>query len=228
MGRSHLEHLEDEHRLIRVRIQHHPSRAELLPALRNALKPLRTEVIEHSSEPPSPWGGYRACLTDIPACSHLLIIQDDTVPSPNFAKALKGIAKANPDTPVCLFLSKLPIEASRAAQRALKDGERYVTLSWRSFLPIVAVLWPRHKAVEFFDWTESNASLPGVRGEPRSDDAVGGRWKMVTRQTVRVCVPSIVEHPDEAPSTIGKKSARSRAPERVAALLAEDAAAYDW
>ncbi len=98
----------------------------------------------------------------------------------------------------------------------------------RSFLPIVAVLWPREKAEEFLKWTQDGALLPGVRGEPRSDDAVAGRWKMVTRQTVYACVPSIIEHPDTAESTIGKRSRNSRAAARVAAFIAEDAGAYDW
>jgi hypothetical protein len=215
--------------LILVRVQHHPSRAELLPALRNALKPLRTEVIEHSSEPPSPWGGYRRCLSDIPdAYKHLLIIQDDTKPSLKFAKALRQIARANPDVPVCLFLASIPRDASLAAQKAMRENRRYIELSWRSFLPIVAVLWPRDKAREFLQWTEDNKALPGVRGEPRSDDAVGGRWKMVTRQTIRACVPSIVEHPDEVESTIGKKPSWGTSRNRTAFLLAEDAGAFDW
>lgn len=214
--------------MIRVRIQHHPSRAELLPALRKALRPLPVEVIEHSSDPPSPWAGYRLCLEHMPACSHLLIIQDDTVPAPNFAKALRGIAKANPDTPVCLFLSRLPRDASHEAEKAMKQNRRYIQLSWRSFLPIVAVLWPREKAIEFRDWTEANGTLPGIRGEPRSDDAVAGRWKMATRQTIRACVPSIVEHPDQVVSTIGRRAAWGVDKGRVAALLADDAAAYEW
>lgn len=215
--------------MIRVRIQHHPSRAELLPALKKALRPLSVEVVTHESDPPSPWAGYRECLTNIPhACTHLLIVQDDTVPSPRFAKAVRQIAKAQPDVPVCLFLGRLPRDASVEATRALQDDRRYVRLSWRSFMPIVAVLWPRHKAEEFIEWTQTNAVMPGIRGEPRSDDAVGGRWKSVTRQTVLACVPSIIEHPDEVDSTIGKRSRHSKAAARVAALIAEDAGAYDW
>lgn len=214
--------------LILVRVQHHPSRADLLPLLLKNLKGLKTEVITHASEPPSPWAGYRECLTNIPPCTHLVVIQDDTVPAPGFAKAVRQIAKANPDTPVCLFLGRLPRDASLDAARALRDDRRYITLSWRSFLPIVAVLWPRHKAEEFLNWTQDNRAVPGIRGEPRSDDAVGGRWKMVTRQTVRACVPSIVEHPDEVDSTIGKRSTHSRAAPRRAAFIADDAGVFDW
>jgi hypothetical protein len=214
---------------IGVRIQHHPSRAELLPLLLKNLKGLTTEVVTHESDPPSPWAGYQRCLTDIPHdLTHLLIVQDDTVPSPGFVKAVRQIAKAHPDAPVCLFLGRLPRDASIEARRALADDRRYVRMPWRSFMPIVAVLWPRHKAVEFIEWTQTNAVMPGIRGEPRSDDAVAGRWKSVTRQTVLACVPSIIEHPDEADSTIGKRSRHSKAAARVAAFIAEDASAYDW
>lgn len=158
----------------------------------------------------------------------MLIVQDDTVPVSGFAKAVRQIAKAQPDTPVCLFLGRLPRDASMNARRALTDDRRYIPLAWRSFLPVVAVLWPRHKAEEFFRWTQDNIVIPGVRGDVRSDDAVGGRWKMMTRQTVYACVPSIIEHPDEVDSTIGKRSRHSKAAARTAAFIAEDAGAYDW
>lgn len=200
-----------------------------MPALKNALRPLRVEVITHESNPPSPWAGYKLCLEDIPrACTHLAILQDDTVPSPRFAKAVRQIAKTHPDVPVCLFLGGLPRDAALEAGRALTAGRRYSTLSLQSFMPIVAVLWPRHKAEEFLEWTKDNATLPGVRGEIRSDDAVAGRWKRITKQTVLTCVPSIVEHPDEVVSTIGKRSPRSKWPARKASFIAEDAGAYDW
>lgn len=185
------------------------------------------EVVTHSSSPPSPWAGYRKCLTGPPECSHLLILQDDVTVARNFAPAVETIAWANPDTPVCLFLARLPRDASAQAAKAMKQGRRYVNLNWRSFLPVVAVLWPRHKAVEFLEWAERNPQLPGQR-EPRSDDAVGGRWKMITRQTVRACVPSIVEHPDMVASTIGRTAQWGKDAGRVAFLLAADAAEFDW
>lgn len=209
---------------IHVRIQHHPSRADLIPGLLARLEPLPVEVVEHESVPPSPWAGYRQCLEDIPNVNHLLIVQDDAQPCHNFVPALEQIAEANPDAPVCLFLSKLPRDASAQAARAMKQGRRYVSISWRTFLPIVAVLWPVEKAVEFREWADATPKLPGIRGDVRSDDAVAGRWKMVTRQTVRACVPSIVEHPDEVASTIkpGQENGRT------AAFMAENALDYDW
>ena len=187
------------------------------------------EVVEHQSDPPSPWGGYRRCLDNLPESGHLVIVQDDVVPAPNFAEALGHIAAANPDIPVCLFLARLPREASVKAGHAMKQRRRYIDLSWRSFLPVVAVLWPVHKALEFRDWADTNPRFPGVGGgQPRSDDAMGGRWKMVTRQTVRATVPSIVQHPDEEPSLIGRRAMWGKDAGRVAFLLAEDAMDYDW
>ncbi len=208
-------------------MQHHPSRTQLLPPLLAALDPLPVEVVAHESDPPSPWAGYQQCLTDPPACTHLLIVQDDTVPCSNFVPALEQVAASNPDTPVCLFLSRLPRDASTDAQRAIKQNRRYITLSWRSFLPLVAVLWPAAKASEFLVWAQEHPSLPGQR-EPRSDDAMAGRWKMVTRQLVKAAVPSLVEHPDIVPSTIGRRAANGNDKGRVAALLATDGLDYRW
>lgn len=185
-------------------------------------------MIEHSSDPPSPWAGYRKCLERLPRSGHLVIVQDDTVPAANFAAAVAEIADAQPDTPVCLFLANLPRDASTKAYRAMKAKQRYVPISWRSFLPVVAVLWPVAKAREFRDWADENEQLPGTRGPARSDDALGGRWKMATRQTVVACVPSIVQHPDEEPSTIGRRAAGGGDKGRVAAIFTEDAAIFDW
>jgi hypothetical protein len=45
----------------------------------------------------------------------------------------------------------------------------------------------------------------GLFIEERSDDAMGGRWMRTTRQRVVATIPSLVEHPDDAPSTIARK-----------------------
>jgi hypothetical protein len=212
--------------LIRARIQHHPSRAHLIPDLVRGLAGLRPQVIEHSSDPPSPWAGYRKCLEKPPKCSHLLIVQDDAVLADNFVPAVKQIAEAKPDTPVCLFLGALPRDVMKKAIQAMRAETRYVPLPQRSFLPIVAVLWPREKAVEFLEWATENPKLPGQQ-EPRSDDAMGGMWKMRTRQHILVAVPSIVEHPDIERSTIGRQTQWGGKP-RSAALFSADALRYDW
>jgi hypothetical protein len=157
----------------------------------------------------------------------MLILQDDVTLAANFAASVTRIAGANPERPVCLFLARLPRDASSKAERAMKQNVRYVPISLRSFLPIVAVLWPRAKLLEFSEWADANPGLPGQR-EPRSDDAMAGRWKMLKRQHVVACVPSIVEHPDVEPSTVGRQSMWGKDRGRVAALFTDDAARYDW
>ena len=159
-----------------------------------------------------------------PDCDHLLIVQDDVVPVPGFVDVLGKIAR---DVPVCLFIARLPRDTRPRVDQARKMERRYVRLSQRSFMPVVAVLWPIEKMVEFDAWTEENSYLPGQR-EPRSDDAMAGRWKMINRQEVLACVPSIVQHPDLEPSTIGKSSMNGTDRGRMAAFLADDAREYDW
>lgn len=166
-------------------------------------------------------------MADPPDCSHLLIIQDDVEISRGFVPALKQIAEAQPNIPVCLFLARFPRDTRPRPEAAMKMGRRYVQLPRRNFLPIVAVLWPIAKLREFAEWAEENPHLMG-NSDPRSDDAMGGRWKLRTNQTVYATVPSLVEHPDREPSTIGKQAMWGKDRSRCAVFLAEDATDFDW
>ena len=201
--------------MIFCRIQHHVSRADLLPKLIADLAPLPVQVIaDNGPPPPSPWRGYQLCLQEIPECSHLLILQDDVRVCHNFTPALERIAQAKPDNPIVLFLGGLPRRTAMDALRATKRHERYVKMFIRDFVPVVAVLWPREKALHFLEWSKT-AKLPGY-SRPRSDDAIAGRWMLATRQTIYATLPSLVEHLDEVPSTIGKRAAYGRDRGRVA------------
>jgi hypothetical protein len=187
------------------------------------LEPLPVEVFTHSSTPPNPWAGYRLCLQRIPDCSHLLIVQDDTAPVPNFVPALHKIAERNVDTPVCLFLASNPRGAMARARRAMSRDQRYVALYPSPFVPIVAVLWPREKAIQFLEWTESGVTLPG-HPTPRADDSVLAAWSKKNREPFIVACPSLVEHLD-VPSVKGVRNAASA---WKAVFLAEDADQYEW
>lgn len=210
--------------LIVCRVQHHPARAHLIPALAAALEPLPVEIIIHQSSPPNPWGGYQECLRDPPDCDHLLIVQDDAAPCLNFVPALRNVTAANPENPVVLFFPPYSRE-KKAAMVAMQRGHRYITLNTVSntFVPVVAVLWPRQLAVDFYDWAQANPTLPGQR-EPRSDDAMAGQWKRKTRTEFKATIPSLVDHLGEEPSVaenIGKGV-------RTALFMAEDGLDYDW
>lgn len=189
------------------------------------------EVSSHASLPPNPWQGYRKALSGLPdADSHVCVLQDDVRVCQNFPQVIERIAAANPDVPVGLFLSRLPIRVSSLALKAAKRRECYVNAHFRTneFCPVVGVLWPIHKAREFMNWADENPRRLGHHA-PRSDDGVLGRWCAITKQTVRFTVPSLVQHPDEVKSTIGRKEHWGRDKGRVALLYCEgDPMGYDW
>ncbi len=163
-------------------------------------------VVETDFDPPSPWGGYKACLESAveSGASHTVICQDDTIPCLNLPRAVERIAEVIPDHPVCLYLGCLPPQ-KRPALEAGAQGKCFVELINRSFMPVVAVLWPREKAEHFLEWSATHSSLQrrnGQRIQHRSDDAMGGWWMKTQRQRVFATIPSLVQHPDDVPSTI--------------------------
>lgn len=145
----------------------------------------------------------------------------------NFGPAIAQIAKANDDTPVVLFLAALPKPTAARAMKAAKKRERYVDLFIRDFCPVVGMLWPRAKAREVLEWIPT-VKLPGGY-EPRSDDAVIGRWMLMTKQRIRATIPSLVQHPDEVPSLIGRRNHWGKDRGRVALHFCEgDPLDLDW
>lgn len=145
----------------------------------------------------------------------------------NFPRAVEQVAVANQHTPVCLFLGGQPIRTAKHALRAGKANKRYVQLFFRDFVPVVAVLWPRHKAEEFLEWSK-DARLPGDPN-PSSDDAIAGRWMLMTKQTVLATVPSLVQHPDEESIAQPDRAKAGADKGRVALLYCEgDPMEYDW
>ncbi len=91
-------------------------------------------------------------------------------------------------------------------------GEHYCDIHHGDFLPVVAVLWPVEKAVEFHEWgTRGISHRSGRPFIERSDDAMGGRWMRSTRQRIVATIPSIIEHPDDVSSTIAKRPANRTA-----------------
>jgi hypothetical protein len=209
--------------MIHVRVQGHPARRHLHQALVEAIG-LPAEVMLHKSDPPNPWKGYQQCLSDLPECTHLLLVQDDVRVCKGFVETVEKVAS---EVPTCLFLARLPRDVSRQATFALKQNRRYVTWIPRSFVPVVAILWPIQKAEEFMAWTKIKRRMAG-RYEPRSDDAMVGLWGAITRQEFRATVPSLVEHPDMEPSLIGRRASWGKDSGRVAQHFCEDGLLFDW
>jgi hypothetical protein len=205
-----------------VRVQAHPSRRDLLPDLLERLHPLPVEVRQHSSIPPNPWAGYVECLKNLPECSHILIIQDDAIPCQNFPEALVQVARSHPHTPVCLFLGGAPSSTAAQARRAWNKGLRYTPLLNSSFVPLVAVLWPREKAQAFLEWSRTARIT-------RADDGNAAKWMKRARQPFICTVPSLVEHNDFVESVKGGRvHTPGKEAWRQAVLLAQDGLQYEW
>lgn len=209
--------------MILARVQGHPSRGALHQRLLPLLEPIPTEVLLHQSDPPDPWAGYKRCLTDIPdGVSHLLVVQDDAIPCPGFAEAVRRIAVRWDDVPVCLFMGAFPASTATRIRRAAPTVT-YVPLGPTSFMPLVCVLWPADLARSFLTWSKT------AKGMTRADDGNAARWMKATRQTVMVAIPSIVEHDDYVPSVKGgRKHVFGAESWRHALRLAASGSDHDW
>ena len=190
------------------------------------MAPLSVEISLHSSIPPNPLEGYRHALTDPPDCTHLLVIQDDASVCADFAYTLQRVVAAQPADPIALFLAKLPRVDHVASLKALQADKRFIALRGYSFCPVVAVVWPIDKAEQFLRWSLV-AKLPGG---PRaaSDDAAVGLWIRTRRNRVLACVPSIVQHPDEEASIIGKRSMWGKDKARTSEIFQLHANELEW
>jgi hypothetical protein len=211
-----------------IRIQHALGRDAPLKRLLAQL-PQNVEVItDEEVDDPNPWRNYKRCLSNLPDCSHIVVLQDDVIVCRNFVAAVERIVRARPDQPICLFVGGLPRQSSMAVLKALSRNERYSTLYWRDFCPVVAMLWPVEVVHSFLEWS-TTAKLPGVP-DPRSDDAVVGRWMAETRQQILATAPCLVQHPDDVESTIKRphRDGRDRGRVAVAWIGDADPLELDW
>jgi hypothetical protein len=118
-------------------------------------------------------------------------------------------------------MGALPAETAHRARRAMQKGVRFIPLGTTSFFPMVAVLWPRSKAVQFLNWSQQ------ARGMTRADDGNGAKWVRRTKQQVMVAVPSLVEHDDSQPSSKGGPRHHPwKARWRYALFLSEDGSEF--
>jgi len=177
---------------------------------------------------PNPWRGFKKCLTGIPeGVTHQVVLQDDTIVCKNFVPAVERVAAARPDNIVCLFIAAHP---RRTANQVLASKKPFVRVNVIDFVPVVATIWPIDVAISFLQWAADHPlRLPGG-DKARSDDAVLGRWMKFNLSTVYCTVPSLVEHPDDVPSTIGRAAHAGKDKGRVALRYIGDAdpLEIDW
>jgi hypothetical protein len=118
------------------------------------------------------------------------------------------------DVPVCLYMGSIPAATAVRARR-VKPGS-LIPLGPSSFMPLVAVLWPKRVAEDFLFWAETAKTT-------RADDGNAAKWMRARKQEVLVAVPSLVQHDASVPSVKGLHNSGSWS---TALLLSEDGSEF--
>jgi len=199
--------------VLSVAIQHHPSRAHLLAALRARLGEAEVVRDPDPTGPRSALRTYRLALKRTPKdASHRIVIQDDAWPCPGFRERAERAIRERPEELIAFFVPGVGTHRM-AMQRAASLGEPWVQLPSASWAPTVALAWTVELARDFIAWSEEHFPGP-VEG----DDGPVGAWARGRKLPVWATVPSLVEHPNEEPSLFGKASKGAANRGRVAAV----------
>lgn len=212
-----------------VAIQHHPRRADLLPALTAALAGAELEVVTdpHPDHHRSPWRTYAEALRLTPAwATHRLILQDDVTPCHGFAPAAQRAVLARPNRVLSFFTAGNPYEHAQAVYKAAEEGWSWAEVDHFRWCSAVATCWPADQCARILEWVAAQ-NWPVTFC---ADDEIIGRYLRATQQLALASVPSLIQHEDAVPSLIGRRAANGQDRGRVAACWIGDCdpATIDW
>lgn len=205
---------------VAVAVQHHPSRAELIPPLLERLGgPVDVVADPDPDGRPSALRTYLPCLTGHPAsATHVVVVQDDAWPCEAFLERAGAALAARPDALVAFSVQGAGTPG-RAVLAAHRRGESWARLpaQKRGWVPTIALGWPVDHAAAFVAF-----ALDRYPTDYQGDDAPVGAYAYQRRVEVWATVPSLVEHPDVVPSLIpGRRASAGRNRARVAAVMAD-------
>lgn len=208
-------------------IQHHPSRADVADELLAAIPGSVLATDPNPDGPKSPWRCYRHALATIPDdATHRLVIQDDAIVCGRFAETLPLLVAARPDRLLVLFVGGNARDAIPRIRRASRDGIPWIPLDYNRWCPVVAAIWPRRLADACLAYVDRQKWPSSYR----ADDAIVGQFLKAERETAIATVPSLVDHPDDVPSLIGKRNRHGLDKGRIAACWIGDCdpTTVDW
>lgn len=220
-------HVEVRQRLTTpVLLQHHPSRAALLPRTAH-LNPLVVEDPEPAARF-NPWRTYRACLqVGAGLTEPFVILQDDCIPCTGFLEAAEAVREVVHNGLIAFCLQGMIASTTRSAfWRALEQGQRLLLIRPHNWVPAMALGWTPALAARALEWDTLQTRL---RESFTSDD---GRLYHFTRWAgvpVWATVPCLVDHPDDVPTVGSEKERNGRKPSRrTLAFIEGDASAVQW
>jgi hypothetical protein len=155
------------------------------------------------------------------------VLQDDTLVCRHFIAAAERALAAQPNKLVSFYVGGMPKEFARAVYRACDADLSWATLDNLRWCPAIALAWPYEMIHDFLSWVNQQ-NWPR---RFRADDEIIGRWCRARHVVPLATVPSLVEHPDDVPSLIGRRAMCGLNPDRIAACwIHEDAdpLSIDW
>jgi hypothetical protein len=145
----------------------------------------------------SPWRTYRAALERTPAAAtHRLVVQDDVVVCDHFLEGVDLAVAAQPDRVLLFFVPGKPPHYVRDVMLACSRDESWAELELKTWVPVVAALWPVRLIAPLLAWYDAQGFPAGFV----ADDEIVGRFLRHIGEPPLASVPSLVEHPDTVPS----------------------------
>ena len=184
-------------------VQHHPSRADLLPALLAALDGYQpTVVVDEPHDHPNPdtWAVHRRCLQAMPDdATHLLIVQDDALPQPGWQERAATLIGHHPSRLLCLFTPGFGYLRRRVLE-AKKVGGGACDIPVMAFVPIVATVYPAALALDIVAWSTTDGRARRRIQRRAADDGVVAQWCQHRKIVPLASVPCLFDHDDQVPS----------------------------
>ncbi len=205
--------------MIPVRIQHHPSRAERIPAILEALADFDdVQVVPDpgADQKPDHWRSHRACLEAMPDdAAHLFVVQDDILPSSSLLDRVLEALERYPESVLLAFVPGFPRER-RLQMLAHAQKQRFYPFIVGAYVPTVAIIYPRAGVDGLLAWADGSGADRYRRPLRGADDGILAHFCRIRRLHPIAMVPSAVEH-DHTAESIGKPMRRGS--HRRAALL---------
>ncbi|MFJ5265708.1 hypothetical protein ACIQAC_35140 [Streptomyces sp. NPDC088387] len=172
-------------------VMHHPSRADRLPRLLDALAGLAPRVVTDPDPdgPPSPLRtAKRAWAAIAPGATHHIVIQDDVRPVSGFAELLRRAVAARPHQGVSLYVNWNSSQNSYRVRQAAAWGRPFAELSTLEYTPTLGLALPVAAAAGLA------AHLAGLPDHLRDDDEMVTPFRRAYGLDVVATVPNLLDH----------------------------------